>query len=91
MTRSAFRLSPATAALPFGMSRHQPPRLDNLRRKTTGAKIGMGYTRTPQASRPPPRLATPTTLDRRKRDKDCGSLLDSSTRWRDERAENRAG
>ena len=27
----------------------------------------------------------------RKRDKDCGSLLDSSTRWRDERAENRAG
>ena len=25
------------------------------------------------------------------RDKDCGSLLDSSTRWRDERAENRDG
>jgi hypothetical protein len=27
----------------------------------------------------------------RKRDKDCGSLLDSSTWWRDERAENRGG
>jgi hypothetical protein len=27
----------------------------------------------------------------RKRDKDCGSLLDSSTWWRDDRAENHAG
>jgi transposase len=33
LTRSPFRLSPALAALHFGMSRLSPPRLDNLRRK----------------------------------------------------------
>jgi hypothetical protein len=41
---------------------------DNLRRKTARGKIGMGSSRPPQASRPPPRLATRPSLDRRNRD-----------------------
>jgi hypothetical protein len=35
------------------------PRLDNLRRDSSRAEIGMGYTRTPQASRPPPTPCDP--------------------------------
>jgi hypothetical protein len=53
---------PGRRRLRFGMSRHSPSRLDNLRRKTTGAKIGMGRTPLLLPPRSPPQLANPTIL-----------------------------
>ncbi len=57
-----FPPEPGTRRLRFGMSRHSPSRLDNLRRKTTGAKIGMGRTPLLLPPRSPPQLANPTIL-----------------------------
>jgi transposase len=51
---------PGPRRLRFGMSRLSPPRLDNLRRKTSRAKIGMSCSRPPHASRP--RVADPIIL-----------------------------
>jgi hypothetical protein len=60
------------------MSRHSPSRLDNLRRKTTGAKIEAWVAARSYYHRDLHRsLPIPPSLDRRKRDKDaadgCGA------------------
>jgi Transposase IS116/IS110/IS902 family len=50
---------PGNRRLRFGMSRRSPPRLDNLRRDSSRAEIGMGLPHPPRASRAPPCLAAP--------------------------------
>jgi hypothetical protein len=55
LQRAAQRLY--SRRLRFGMSRLQPPRLDNLRRDSSRAKIGMGRTPLLLPARSPPKLA----------------------------------